>query len=102
VPNHTPTFFRVVLKLSAHTSMPTFFCVVPKFSACNSTPTFFRAVPKFSVHTSTPIFFPTVSKFTYHKLFTMHHAFLVRPHAHIHVYAHQFLVNSAAEIEAFA
>jgi hypothetical protein len=40
--------------------------------------------------------------FTYHKIFTVHHAFLVRPPAHIHFYVHQFPVNSAAEIEAFA
>jgi hypothetical protein len=40
--------------------------------------------------------------FNYHKHFTMRHAFLVCTPTHIHFYAHQFLVNSAAEIGAFS
>jgi hypothetical protein len=32
----------------------------------------------------------------------VHHACLVRPPAHIHFYAHQFLANFAAKIGAFA
>jgi hypothetical protein len=98
----TPTFFHAAPKFSAHTRTPTFFRAVPKFSAHTRTLTFFRAVPKFSAHTSTPTFFRAVPNFTYHKLFTAHHAFLVRPPVHIHFYAHQFLVNSAAEIGAFS
>jgi hypothetical protein len=92
---HTPTFFRAVPKFSARTHTPTFFRVVPKFSARTRTPTFFHAAPKFSACTSMPIFLHITS-------FLLHHAFLVRPPAHIHFYAHQFLVNSAAEIGAFA
>jgi hypothetical protein len=40
--------------------------------------------------------------FTYHKPFTAHPGFLVCPYAHIHFYAHQFLVNSAIEIGDFS
>jgi hypothetical protein len=81
----TPTFFRATLKFSPHTR----------------TLTFFRAAPKFSAHTSTPIPFRAVLNFTYHKIFTAHHAFLVCPRMYIHFYAHQFLVNSTAEIGDF-
>jgi hypothetical protein len=80
---------------------PTFFHAVPKFSTDTRTLTFFHAPPKFSTHTSTPISCRAVSNFTYHKLFTAHHAFLVCPLVNIHFYAHQFLMNYAAEIGAF-
>jgi hypothetical protein len=98
----TPTFFRAAPKFSARTRTPTFFCTVPKFSVRTSTPMFFRAMPKFSVGTNTPMFFRATPNFYISQLFNAHHAFLVRPPAHIHFYAHQFLVNSAAEIGAFA
>jgi len=89
-------------KFSARTRTPTFFRTVPKFGARARKPLFFRAVPKFSVHTSMPIFFCAVSNFIDHKLSTAHHAFLVRPVVHIHLYAHQILVNSIVEIGAFS
>jgi hypothetical protein len=114
----TSIFFCVAPKFWAHTNTLTFFHAIPKVSVCTRTPTFFHAMPKFSAHTSTPIFslrrqnlararahqyfFVHCPIFTYHKLFTAHHAFLVRPPAHIHFYAHQFLVNSGAKIGAFA
>jgi hypothetical protein len=107
---HTPTFFRATPKFSARTRTPTYFCAVPQFSACTRTPTFFLVVPnfsahshtptffcaapKFSAHTSTPTFFRRVSNFYISQDFTVHHAFLVYPPAHIHFYAHQFFVNS--------
>jgi hypothetical protein len=61
---------------------------------CNAT--LHRTMPNFTTRTHTPIFS------TYHKLFIMHHAFLVCPPAHIYFYAHQFLVNSTTKIGAFS
>jgi hypothetical protein len=49
-----------------------------------------------SAHTCAPIFSMR------HKIFIAHHAFLVRTPMHTHFYMHQFLVNSIAEIGAFA
>jgi hypothetical protein len=98
----TPTFFRAVPKFSARTKKPLFFYAVPKFSAHTRTLTFFCAAPKFSARTNMPIYFRAVPNFTYLKIFTVHHAFLVHPPVHIHLYAHQILVNSAVEIGAFS
>jgi hypothetical protein len=97
----TKFFFHAVSKFNAHTLTLTFFYVAPKFSAHTCTLTFFRAAPKFRACTSMPISFHIVPNFTYQKIFTIHHAFLVRSPVDIHFYAHQFLVNSAAEIGAF-
>jgi hypothetical protein len=95
--------------LSAHTHAPIFFmhyhsaprnakfkCAhrVPNIFPC--IPNLYSATPNFSVHSHTPLFS------THHKIFTVHHAFLVCTPAHIHFYVHQFLVNSVAEIGAFA
>jgi hypothetical protein len=86
----TPIFFRSVPNFSAYTSMPIFCRATPNFSVCTRMPIFFHAAPNFSACTRMIIFFHN------HKLFIVHHAFLVFPPLHIHFYAHQFLVNSAA------
>jgi hypothetical protein len=98
----TQTFFCAALKYSACTRKPLFFYAVPKFSTHTRTLTFFRVVPKFSACTSMLISCCAVPNFTYHNIFTVHHAFLVRPPVHIHLYAHQILVNSVVEIGAFS
>jgi hypothetical protein len=38
---------------------------------------------------------------SYHNIFTVHHVFSVRLPGHIHLYVHQFIVNSIAEIWVF-
>jgi hypothetical protein len=67
------------------------------------TPIFFRAMPLCTAQCQILARAPTRQYFsTYHKILTVHHAFLVCTLAHIHFYAHQFHVNSIAEIGAFA
>jgi hypothetical protein len=56
----------------------------------------------FSMRTRTLTFFRTLPNSYLSQVFTVQHAFLVCPPAHIPFYAHQFLVNSAAEIGAFS
>jgi hypothetical protein len=99
---HRPIFFLATQNFSAHTSTPRFFHAIPNFSTRTCSPIFFHTVPNFSTCTITPIFFCVMPNFTYHNLFTLHHAFLVHPPAHIHFYVHQFLMNSTTKIGAFA
>jgi hypothetical protein len=106
---HITTLHRATPNLSAHTTRQYFPCITtlhratPNLSAHTHAPNIFRALPLcttqcqiLAAHSHTPLFS------THHKLFTVHHAFLVHTPTHIHFYAHQFLVNSAAEIGAFA
>jgi hypothetical protein len=103
------TLHRATPNFSAHTHTnifprnATLHRATPNFSARTRTPIFFHAMPLCTAQRQILAHTPAHQYFsTYHKLFTAHHAFLVRPPAHIHFYAHQFLVNSAAEIGAFA
>jgi hypothetical protein len=106
---HITTLYLTSPNLSVHTRAPIFFVhyhYVLRNAKFKCTPmrqyfscitTLHRATPNFSTCSHTPLFS------THHKIFTAHHAFLVRTPAHIHFfYAHQLLVNSAAEIGAFA
>jgi hypothetical protein len=101
----TPIFFAQCHSAPAHPARQYFFPAMPVqrqilaraparqyfFAQCSA------CMPNFSACVPARQYFST-----YHNIFTVHHAFLVCPPAHIHFYAHQFLVNSAAEIGAFA
>jgi hypothetical protein len=83
---------------TVHTTHAIKMCVYSKHTLlCVCTP----CNDKFSACTNMPISCRAMPNFTYHKIFTAHHAFLVCPPVHIHFYAHQFLMNFAAEIGAF-
>jgi hypothetical protein len=102
------TLHHTTRNLGVHTRVPLFFHIttlhhtMPSLSVHTHTTLFsaqYHSTPcnaNLSVHTCAPIFFMR------HKIFIAHHAFLVRTPTHAHFYMHQFLVNSAAEIGAFA
>jgi hypothetical protein len=129
--SHITTLHRATPKLSAHTHTPIFSALYhstpqsAKFKCAHPCTNIFRSLPlctaqhQIEVRTTVCQYFmclntmhhtapnfsmrshtPLIS--THHNLFTAHHAFLVCTPTHIHFYAHQFLVNSATETEAFA
>jgi hypothetical protein len=92
-------FYHVHLHVNIFPCNATLHRAVPNFSACTCTPIFFHAIPLCTTQRQILVCAPARQYFsTYHKLFTMHHAFLVCTPTHIHFYALQFLVNFAAEI----